>query len=64
MKVVETYRRVGRFIERPEGVGHSTERPTVSSNLDPWELSESKSLTKEQTGARTRLPAHRYRTIS
>jgi hypothetical protein len=25
----------------------STERPTGSANLDPWELSETESLTKE-----------------
>jgi hypothetical protein len=43
-------KRVGGRIKGPEVVGNSTRRATWPTNLDPWELSESELLTKEQTG--------------
>ena len=39
------------WIEDPEIDGNPTGRPTESINLDPWELPETKSLTKEHTQA-------------
>jgi hypothetical protein len=33
------------------------ERPTESTNLDPWELSESQPLTKEHTMTETSSPS-------
>jgi hypothetical protein len=48
----------GEKIEGAEGDSNPRGRATVSTNLDPWELSETKPLTKEHTGATLRLPAH------
>jgi hypothetical protein len=38
MKVRDTCRRVKGSIEGPQGNGNTTGRPTVSTNLDTWEL--------------------------
>ena len=45
----ESYERVGRRTERLKGWkdGDSTGRPTESTSLDPWDLPETESLTKE-----------------
>jgi hypothetical protein len=43
-----SYGSVGRT-EGPEGHGNPTGRPTESTNLDVWELSETEPLTKEHT---------------
>ena len=40
-----------RRIERPKGDGNPIGRPTVSTNPDPWECSETKPPTKEHTWA-------------
>jgi hypothetical protein len=45
-------------IEWPEGVRNSTRRPTESTNLNPWELSEKEALTKELTQADQRPQVH------
>jgi len=45
-------------IEGPERDGNPTGRPKESTNLDPWEVSESEPPTKEHTGARMRPLAH------
>jgi hypothetical protein len=41
-----------------EMVGNPIGRPTVSTNLDPWELQKSESPTKEHTGAGPRSQTH------
>jgi hypothetical protein len=46
-----SYGRVGRRIEGPEGDKNSTGRRRDSTNLDPWELSETEPPTKEHTWA-------------
>jgi hypothetical protein len=43
MKVRDSYRRVGRRVDSLEG-----DRPIGSTNLNPWELSESEPPTKDQ----------------
>jgi hypothetical protein len=45
------YGRVRGRIRDTEGDGNNIGRPTVSTNLDSWELPETKSPTKEHTGA-------------
>ena len=52
MQVRDTYGRVGGRIEAHKVNGNPIGRPTESTNLDPWELSESESPTKEHTWAR------------
>ena len=47
------WKRWGR-IEETEGDGDPIGRPTVSTNLDPWELPETKPPTKEQTWSSSR----------
>lgn len=47
-------------IEGPEGDRNATGRPTVSTNLDPWELSETELPTKEPIGAGPGLPGQMY----
>jgi hypothetical protein len=47
MELGESYGRVRGRIERTEGNRNSTRRPTVSSNLDPWGLSETEPPTKQ-----------------
>lgn len=36
MELKDSYGRVGRRIEGPEGDRNSMERPTELTNLDPW----------------------------
>jgi hypothetical protein len=48
---------LGQRIERAIGVKHTIERPTESTNLGAWGLTETEPLTKEQAGAAPRLPA-------
>ena len=43
--------RIRGKIEGAEGDGNPIGRPTVSANLDPWELPETKPPTKEHTWA-------------
>jgi hypothetical protein len=45
------YGRVRGRIEGAEGFGNPRGTPTVSTNLNPWELPESKLPTKENTRA-------------
>ena len=45
-------------IEGAEGDGNPIGRPTVSTNLNPWELPETKPPTKEHTWAGPWPPAH------
>lgn len=52
MEIGNCYGRVGRKIEGPEEDRYSTERPTDSTNLDHWVLSETEPPTKEHTQAR------------
>ena len=47
MEIGDPYERVRGRIEGPEGVGNPTGRPIVSINLDPWEITETESATKE-----------------
>ena len=42
-----SYEKVGGRIKDPEGNRNSTGRPTESTNLDPWGLSETEPPTKE-----------------
>jgi hypothetical protein len=49
MEVRDSYGRVGGRIEGPEGDRNSTGRPTKSTHLDPWELSDTEPPTKEHT---------------
>jgi hypothetical protein len=51
MKLWESYRRFGRRTERSEEDRDSTERPTESTNLDPWGLPETEPPTKERAWA-------------
>jgi hypothetical protein len=44
-------RRVRGRIESPQGDGNPTGRPTVSTNMDLWELPETELPTKVHTGA-------------
>jgi hypothetical protein len=44
-----SYGRVWKRIEGPEGDRNSTGKPTESTNLDTWELSETEPQTKEHT---------------
>jgi hypothetical protein len=48
-EVGDTYGKVRGRIDGPQGDGNPTGRPTVSTNLDPWELIETKPPTKEHT---------------
>jgi hypothetical protein len=50
--------RAGGRTEGPEGKGNPVRKPTESTKLDPWELSETEPLSKEHTWAGTRPPAH------
>jgi hypothetical protein len=51
-------RRVGNRIERAGGVKDTTRRPTESTKLGPWVLTEAESPSKEYAGARPRPPTH------
>jgi hypothetical protein len=46
----DTYGRVGGKIEGPQGDGNPTGRQPEPTNLDPWDLSELVSSTKEHRG--------------
>ena len=50
--------RVRARIEGAEGDGNPVGRTTVATNLDHWELPETKPPTKEHTWAGPRHPAH------
>ena len=50
-EVRDPYGRVRGRIEGAEGDGNPIGRPTVSTNLDPWELPETEPPTKEHTQA-------------
>jgi hypothetical protein len=43
--------KIGRRIEGPEQDRNSTGRPTESTNLNPWQLSETEPPTEEQMTA-------------
>jgi hypothetical protein len=58
MKVGNPYGRVGRRIGGPEGDDNPIGRPTVSTNLDPWELPETKAGAKKHPQAGPWSPAH------
>jgi hypothetical protein len=45
MKVGDSYESAGGRIEGPEGDRNSTGRPTESTSLDPWQLSETNQTT-------------------
>ena len=49
-----SYWRVRERIEDPEGERNSTRRPTESTTLDPWQLSETEPPTKEHKRAELR----------
>lgn len=53
----DSYGRVGGMIEGPDIEGTPQENQQETTNLDPWELSESEPLTKEHTHTETR-PLH------
>jgi hypothetical protein len=59
-EVGDHYRRVKGRIRGAEGNCNPTGRPKVSTNLDPWELPETKPSTKVHTQAGPR-PRHIYR---
>jgi hypothetical protein len=52
------YGRVGGRVEGPGGDRDSTGRSTESTNLGPWELSETEPPTKEHTQTGPRPTAH------
>ena len=51
MQLRDFYGRFRERIDSPEGDRNSTGRPTESTNLDPWGLSETEPPTKEHTQA-------------
>ena len=57
-EVGDPYGRVKGKTEGAKGEGNLIERPTVLTNLDPWELPETKATTKEHSQARLRSSAH------
>jgi hypothetical protein len=46
----DSYERVGRRVKSPEGDRNSTGRPTESTILDPWVLSETEPPAKNKAG--------------
>lgn len=58
-EVGDSFGRIGGRFKGPEGDRNSTRRPIETTNLDPWQLSETESPTKEHTGAGVNPPAHR-----
>lgn len=50
-ELVESCRRVGDRIEQAGEVKDTTRKHTVSTNLDPWQLTETEPLTKQLAGA-------------
>jgi hypothetical protein len=57
MELGDSYGRIGRRVAGPKGDRNSTGRPTESTNLDPWGLSESEPPNKEHR-LDLGLPAH------
>jgi len=57
-EIRDSYGRVGGRVKSPEEGRDSTGRPTDSTNLDPWELSETEPPIKEHTQSGPRPPAH------
>jgi hypothetical protein len=57
-EVWDPYVRVRGRTEGAEGAGNPIRRPTVSTNLDSWELPETKPPTKEHTRAGLKSLAH------
>jgi len=64
MEAKDSYGRIGRRTEGPEGGRNPTGRSTESTNLDPWELSEMEPLTKEHTWARLRPMAQNSKCVA
>ena len=54
----DPYGRVRGRIEETEGDGNPIGRPTVSTNLDCWELPETEPPTRQHTQAGLRPLAH------
>ena len=48
---------LGEGLKFPQRDGNPTRRPTVSTNLDPWELSETEPANKEHTQAWNEAPS-------
>jgi hypothetical protein len=57
MEIEDPYRRVRGRIEGTEGNGNPPGRPTVSTNLNPWEFPENELPTRGHTWADLR-PQH------
>jgi hypothetical protein len=55
LEIRDPYGRVRGSIEGTEGHDNHVGRPTVSSNLDLWQLPETEPPTKEHTEASLRL---------
>lgn len=53
-----------RVCGKIEGDGNPTGKPTVSTNLDPWEIPESEQSTKERTQAGLRRLTHMYQSTA
>ena len=60
MDLRESFGRVGIKIEGPKEDKDSIGRATESTNLDPWELPEPDSPTKEKAQAEPRYLSHMY----
>jgi hypothetical protein len=58
IEVGDPYGRVRGRIEGAEADGNPIGRPTVSTNLEHWELSETKPPTKVHTWAGPKPPTH------
>ena len=56
MELGNSYGRIEERTVGPESDRNSTGRPTESTNLDPWRLSETEPTTKEHTQNRPRPP--------
>jgi len=56
MELRDTCERFGGRIEGPEGERNCIRRRTESTNLNPWEVSETEPPTKEHTWAGPRPP--------
>jgi hypothetical protein len=54
----ESFGRVGDRTERAGGVKDTTRKPTESTKLSPWGLTETEPPTREHTGAAPRLPTY------
>jgi len=58
MNVRDSYGRVRGRIEGPKGDRNSTEKPTESTHLNPWEFPETEPPTKKHTWAVLGLPVY------